>query len=168
MLSLGNAFSADQLRAWAQRARNLLSREVEGFVLEPKLDGLAVSLLYENGRLSVGATRGDGSVGEDITPNVRTIKSVPLTLSGDPPPVLEVRGEVFLGRKAFNRINDEQLAAGGRMFLNPRNAAAGAVRQKDPRITARRPLDFISYAVGETVNLLGSTYHASTTYGVEV
>lgn len=151
MLSLGNAFNPDQLRAWAQRARNLLAREVEGFVLEPKLDGLAVSLLYENGRLTVGATRGDGTIGEDITPNVRTIRTIPLALSGEaPPPVLEVRGEVYLSLKAFNRMNDEQFARGDRMFLNPRNAAAGALRQKDSRITARRQLDFIAYAVGET------------------
>ena len=149
MLSLANAFNADQLRAWAQRARNLLGRDVEGFVLEPKLDGLAVSLLYENGHLTVGATRGDGSVGEDITPNVRTIRTVPLALSGGAPPVLEVRGEVYLSLKAFNRINEEQMARGDRLFLNPRNAAAGAVRQKDSRITARRPLDFIAYAVGQ-------------------
>jgi DNA ligase (NAD+) len=149
MLSLANAFNPDQLHAWANRAANLLGREVEGFVLEPKLDGLAVSLLYENGRLTVGATRGDGSRGEDITPNVRTIRTVPLTLSGKAPPVLEVRGEVYLSLAAFNKINDEQLARGDRMFLNPRNAAAGALRQKDSRITARRPLDFIAYAVGE-------------------
>jgi DNA ligase (NAD+) len=150
MLSLGNAFSPDQLRAWAGRVRNLLGRDVEGFVLEPKLDGLAVSLLYENGRLTVGATRGDGMRGDDITPNVRTIRTVPLTLTGNAPPVLEVRGEVYLSLKAFNRINEEQLARGDRMFLNPRNAAAGALRQKDSRITARRPLDFIAYAIGET------------------
>ncbi len=149
MLSLGNAFSSEQLQAWAQRARNLLGREAEGFVLEPKLDGLAVSLRYERGRLAVGATRGDGSVGEDITPNVRTIRTVPLTLTGDAPAVIEVRGEVYLSLKAFSRINDEQMARGDRLFLNPRNAAAGAVRQKDSRITARRPLDFIAYAVGE-------------------
>jgi len=153
MLSLGNAFNPDQLRAWATRARNLLDRDVEGFVLEPKLDGLAVSLLYENGRLTVGATRGDGMVGDDITPNVRTIRTVPLALSGDAPRVLEVRGEVFLSLKAFNRMNEEQFASGGRMFLNPRNAAAGALRQKDSRITARRQLDFIAYAVGEAAGV---------------
>lgn len=153
MLSLANAFSPDQLHGWAGRVRNLLGRDVEGFVLEPKLDGLAVSLLYENGRLTVGATRGDGMRGDDITPNVRTIRTVPLTLAGDPPRMLEVRGEVYLSLAAFNRINDEQMARGDRLFLNPRNAAAGAVRQKDSRITARRPLDFIAYAVGETAGL---------------
>ncbi|MPZ15961.1 MAG: NAD-dependent DNA ligase LigA, partial [Chloroflexi bacterium] len=121
---------------------------VEGFVLEPKIDGLAVSLLYEGGRLAVGATRGDGLRGEEITANLRTIRSIPLTLSGRPPGVLEVRGEVYLSERAFERINEERTRDGLPLFANPRNAAAGSVRQLDPRITARRPLDFISYAVG--------------------
>jgi DNA ligase (NAD+) len=150
MLSLGNAFSPEELEAWYTRVRNLAGRDVEGFVLEPKLDGLAVSILYENGQLKVGATRGDGVRGEDITPNVRTIRSVPLTLSKGAPPIIEVRGEVFLSRRAFERINEEQAAQGDRLFANPRNAAAGSLRQKDSRITARRPLDFIAYAVGES------------------
>ena len=150
MLSLANAFTAEQLRAWHVRVRNLLGRDVEGFVLEPKLDGLAMSLLYEDRRLKIGATRGDGTTGDDMTPNVRTIRSVPLTLASDAPPALEVRGEVYLTRSGFKRINDEQLQRGDRLFLNPRNAAAGSLRQKDPRITARRPLDFVAYAVGYT------------------
>jgi DNA ligase (NAD+) len=148
MLSLANAFTPDQLRAWYTRVRNLAGRDVEEFVLEPKLDGLAVSLLYENRRLTVGATRGDGVRGEDITSNIRTIRSVPLTLEKDAPTVLEARGEVFLSRSAFNRINDERADQGQPLFANPRNAAAGSVRQLDSRITARRPLDFIAYSVG--------------------
>jgi DNA ligase (NAD+) len=126
----------------------LAGRDVTDFVLEPKLDGLAVSLLYEDRRLKVGATRGDGERGEDITTNARTIRSVPLLLGEDAPHVLEVRGEVYLSRPAFERINDERGREGLPLFANPRNAAAGAVRQLDPRVTARRPLDFIAYAVG--------------------
>jgi len=148
MLSLANAFSPDDLNNWYGRVKNLAGREVNGFVLEPKLDGLAVSILYENGQLKVGATRGDGLRGEDITQNVRTIRSVPLTLSKDAPPLIEVRGEVFLSRKAFERINEERADQGHPLFANPRNAAAGSLRQLDSRITARRPLDFIAYAVG--------------------
>ncbi|MBM2809698.1 MAG: hypothetical protein HW416_457 [Chloroflexi bacterium] len=148
MLSLANAFSPDQLNAWYGRVRNLLGRDVEGFVLEPKLDGLAVSLLYEDRRLKVGATRGDGTVGDDTTPNVRTIRTVPLTLSEDAPNLLEVRGEVYLSRAAFKRINDERAANGEPLFMNPRNSAAGSLRQLDSRVTARRPLDFVAYAIG--------------------
>lgn len=148
MLSLANAFGEDKLRAWYRRVTDLLGREVEDFVLEPKIDGLALSLLYEDRLLKVGATRGDGVHGEDITSNVRTIRSVPLKLSPDAPLVLEVRGEVFLSRTAFGRINEERMQDGQPLFMNPRNAAAGSVRQLDPRITARRPLDFIAYAVG--------------------
>lgn len=148
MLSLGNAFSPEQLTAWYGRARNLLGRGVDRFVLEPKLDGLAVSIFYENGRLKVGATRGDGERGEDITANVRTIRTVPLTLAQAAPGALEVRGEVYLSRAAFARINDERMREGQALFANPRNAAAGSVRQLNPRVTARRPLDFVAYAVG--------------------
>ncbi len=149
MLSLANAFSAEQLRAWYARVVNLLGREVEDFSLEPKIDGLAVSIRYENRRLTVGATRGDGIHGEDITSNVRTIRSIPLTLPEGAPRVLEVRGEVFLTRAAFKQVNEERAAAGQPLFANPRNSAAGSLRQLDPRMTARRPLDFIGYAVGE-------------------
>jgi DNA ligase (NAD+) len=149
MLSLSNAFNAEQLRAWYGRVVRLLGREVEDFSLEPKIDGLAVSLIYEDRRLTVGATRGDGIRGEDITPNIRTIRSIPLTLPEGAPRLLEVRGEVFLTRAAFERINDERAAAGEPLFANPRNSAAGSLRQLDPRITARRPLDFIGYAVGQ-------------------
>jgi DNA ligase (NAD+) len=149
MLSLANAFSEEELRAWHARATRLLGREVSGFVLEPKIDGLAVTLIYRQGRLAVGATRGDGLRGDDITPNIRTIRSVPLTLADAPPELIEVRGEVYLTRAAFERINEERAAAGQPLFMNPRNCAAGSLRQLDPRITATRPLDIFVYALGQ-------------------
>jgi DNA ligase (NAD+) len=149
MLSLANAFDEASLRAWHARASRLLGREVTGFVLEPKIDGLAVTLIYRHGRLAVGATRGDGIRGEDVTANIRTIRSVPLTLGDDPPELIEVRGEVYLSRRAFQRINDERMAAGQPLFANPRNCAAGSLRQLDPRITASRPLDIFLYALGQ-------------------
>ncbi|HEY1293316.1 MAG TPA: NAD-dependent DNA ligase LigA [Chloroflexota bacterium] len=151
MLSLANAFTPEALRAWHERIGRLLGREVRDFTIEPKIDGLAIMLRYEQGRFSVGATRGDGSQGEDITANLRTIRSVPITLNTKfpPPTYLEVRGEVYLSRSAFQKINDERAAAGQPLFANPRNCAAGSVRQLDSRITARRPLDVFIYALGE-------------------
>ncbi|MBV9356778.1 MAG: NAD-dependent DNA ligase LigA [Chloroflexi bacterium] len=149
MLSLANAFTPDALRAWHERSGRLAGAEIRGFTIEPKIDGLAITLRYQAGRFVVGATRGDGSRGEDITANLRTIRSVPLTLNDEPPPVLEVRGEVYLSRKAFEQINDERAAEGMPLFANPRNCAAGSVRQLDSRITARRPLDVFIYALGE-------------------
>ncbi|MDP8921910.1 MAG: NAD-dependent DNA ligase LigA [Chloroflexota bacterium] len=149
MLSLANAFNEEELRAWYARATRLLGREIRGFVLEPKIDGLAVSLTYRNGSLAVGATRGDGIRGDDITTNIRTIRSVPLRLADAPPELIEVRGEVYLTRAAFNRINEERAAAGQPLFMNPRNCAAGSLRQLDPRITAGRPLDIFLYALGQ-------------------
>jgi DNA ligase (NAD+) len=149
MLSLANAFTADALRAWHERITRLLGREVRDFTIEPKIDGLAIMLRYERGRFNVGATRGDGFQGEDITANLKTIRTVPLSLHDSPPPSLEVRGEVYLSRAAFQKINDERAAAGQPLFANPRNCAAGSVRQLDSRITARRPLDVFIYALGE-------------------
>jgi DNA ligase (NAD+) len=152
MLSLANAFTADALRAWHERVSRLLGHEVRDFTIEPKIDGLAIMLRYEHGRFSIGATRGDGMQGEDITANLRTVRSVPLTLGADPlppPTYLEVRGEVYLSRAAFQKINEERAAAGQPLFANPRNCAAGSVRQLDSRITARRPLDVFIYALGE-------------------
>jgi DNA ligase (NAD+) len=149
MLSLANAFSSDALRAWHERVSRLLGREVTDFTIEPKIDGLAIMLRFERGHFSIGATRGDGSRGEDITANLRTIRSVPLSLNDAPPPYLEVRGEVYLSQAAFQKINDERAAAGQPLFANPRNCAAGSVRQLDSRITARRPLDVFIYALGE-------------------
>src|SRR5712671_5614265 len=108
MLSLANAFTADALRAWHERITRLLGREVRDFTIEPKIDGLAIMLRYEHGRFSVGATRGDGFEGEDITPNLTTVRSVPLALHAEPPPYVEVRGEVYLSRAAFQKINDER------------------------------------------------------------
>jgi DNA ligase (NAD+) len=149
MLSLANAFSGDALRAWHDRITRLVGREVRDFTIEPKIDGLAIMLRYDQGRFSVGATRGDGSQGEDITPNLKTVRTVPLTLSAEPPHHLEVRGEVYLSAKAFQKINDERAASGLPLFANPRNCAAGSVRQLDSRITAKRPLDVFIYALGE-------------------
>ena len=149
MLSLANAFNPDALRAWYDRITRLIGREIKHFTIEPKIDGLAIMLRYERGRLDIGATRGDGFNGEDITANLKTIRSVPLTLNETPPERIEVRGEVYLSRAAFQKINDERAAAGQPLFANPRNCAAGSVRQLDSRITARRPLDVFIYALGE-------------------
>jgi DNA ligase (NAD+) len=149
MLSLANAFTAAALRAWHERISRLLGREVRDFTIEPKIDGLAIMLRYEHGHFSVGATRGDGSRGEDITANLKTIRTLPLGLHDSPPSYLEVRGEVYLSQAAFQKINDERAATGQPLFANPRNCAAGSVRQLDSRITARRPLDVFIYALGE-------------------
>ena len=138
MLSLANAFTADALRAWHERISRLLGREVRDFTIEPKIDGLAIMLRYEQGRFSIGATRGDGSQGEDITANLKTVRSVPLALHARRRRrYLEVRGEVYLSRAAFQKINDERAASGQPLFANPRNCAAGSVRQLDSRITAQ-------------------------------
>jgi DNA ligase (NAD+) len=151
MLSLGNAFNDEELRDFDQRVRERL--DVSGsidYVAEPKLDGLAVSLVYENGELVRGATRGDGETGEDITANVRTIKSIPLRLRGDKPPALmEVRGEVVMTHRGFAELNRRQVEAEQKTFANPRNAAAGSLRQLDSRITAQRPLEFYAYSLAQ-------------------
>ena len=149
MLSLDNVFSDEELQAWARRVERALGAADADFVCELKIDGAAVSLTYEGGRFVRGATRGDGLQGEEITANLRTIKTVPLRLHAKRPPALvEVRGEVYLSRRAFERINDEREAAGHPRFANPRNAAAGSLRQLDPRITASRPLDLFIYGMG--------------------
>jgi DNA ligase (NAD+) len=150
MLSLDNAFSEDEVRAFDRRARERLGTEAElVYSAEPKLDGLAVSLVYEQGRLAHAATRGDGFVGEDVTHNVRTIRAVPVRLRGAAlPPLLEVRGEVYMPRAGFAALNARLAAEGGKPFVNPRNAAAGSLRQLDPRITAGRPLALFAYGVG--------------------
>jgi DNA ligase (NAD+) len=148
MLSLDNAFTWEELEAWGGRVLRALGREAD-FFCELKIDGVAVALTYEKGRYAVGATRGDGYVGDDITANIRTIRSVPMTLRDKkPPPVLEVRGEVYLPVKAFERLNEELTEQGGRPFANPRNAAAGSLRQKDPAVTASRPLRLWCHGVG--------------------
>ncbi len=150
MLSLDNAFSDDELDAFQKRMLDRLNATSTGlFCCEPKLDGLAVSLMYENGVLVQAATRGDGSTGENITENVRTIKSIPLRLQGHDWPVrLEVRGEVFMPKAGFERLNEQALRKGQKPFANPRNAAAGSLRQLDSKITAQRPLAFYAYSVG--------------------
>lgn len=151
MLSLGNVFSDEELIAFDKRIHDRLKTEAEiEFVAEPKLDGLAISIVYENGVLVRAATRGDGETGEDVTLNVRTIKSVPLRLVGDNiPAILEVRGEIYMPKAGFEAINARLRQEGGKTFVNPRNAAAGSLRQLDPRLTAQRPLDMFCYAVGQ-------------------
>lgn len=150
MLSLDNAFSDEDVRDFDRRIRERLA--IEGpirYSAEPKLDGLAISARYENGVFVQGATRGDGETGEDITQNLKTIKALPLKLrTGKPPPVLEVRGEVFMPLAGFERFNEQAIARGEKSFVNPRNAAAGSLRQLDPRMTAARPLDLFIYALG--------------------
>ncbi len=148
MLSLGNALSLDELRAFDARVRSGLDGSGVEYVVELKIDGLAVNLIYEDGILLRAATRGDGQYGEDVTANVRTIRAVPLALHGDYPRRIEVRGEIYLPRREFERINKGREAAAEPLFANPRNAAAGSLRQLDPRITAERALDIFVYGVG--------------------
>ena len=160
MLSLDNALSPDDLREFEARITRVLPRASFEYVCEPKIDGLGVALLYASGRFSRGATRGDGRVGEDITQNLRTIKAIPTTLRGALRSVkaLEVRGEVFMPRGAFARFNASLEEAGESVFANPRNAAAGAVRQKDPAITAARPLDIFLYHVSHVEGVALATH----------
>jgi len=148
LLSLANAFSNEELDAWYRRAANLLGRRDTEFVCELKIDGLAVALTYVDGLLEVGATRGDGYHGENITQNLRTIRSIPLSVSKEAPPRFEVRGEVYLSKAGFKKLNEQRAREGLSLFANPRNAAAGSVRQLDPRITAQRPLDILIYGLG--------------------
>jgi DNA ligase (NAD+) len=149
MLSLENAFSEEEVRDFDRRVRERLGVESVDYAAEPKLDGLAVSLTFENGRFTVGATRGDGAVGEDVTRNLRAVRAVPLQLRGERyPALLEVRGEVFMPIAGFERFNAQAEARGEKPYVNPRNAAAGSLRQLDPRLTAQRPLDIYFYGVG--------------------
>jgi DNA ligase (NAD+) len=152
MLSLANVRSADELRAWIARMRAHLAREgIDeprfSFVCEPKIDGLAISLLYRGGQLERGATRGNGEIGEDVTHNLRTIAQVPLCID-DAPPLLEVRGEVYMSLPDFAALNERLATAGESTFMNPRNTAAGTIRQLDPALAARRPLSMLAYSVG--------------------
>ena len=164
MLSLANARSADELRAWIQRMRNHLAREgIEKpsfeFVAEPKIDGLAMSLLYRDGVLERAATRGNGEIGEDVTHNIRTIATIPLRLDlAAPPPLVEVRGEVYMSLPDFAALNERRAEQGLSTFMNPRNSAAGTVRQLDPKLAAERPLSFWAYQIGVTEGLSFSTH----------
>jgi DNA ligase (NAD+) len=167
MLSLANARSDEELRAWVARMRNHLAREgIEAaefaFVCEPKIDGLAMSLLYRDGVLERGATRGDGEIGEDVTHNLRTIPTIPLRIDGDDvPPLIEVRGEVYMSLSDFQTLNERRAEAGQSTFMNPRNAAAGTVRQLDPRLAAQRPLSFWAYGIGAVEGLAFSSHFAA-------
>ncbi|MGV1100650.1 NAD-dependent DNA ligase LigA [Thiovibrio sp. JS02] len=158
MLSLENAFGAEDLREFSERIRRFLKgSEPLSYMTEPKLDGLAVELVYENGLFVLGSTRGDGWLGEDISQNLKTIPAIPLRLLEaegiEIPPRLEVRGEVFIGLADFRKLNEERAMAGESLFANPRNAAAGSLRQLDPKITAGRPLDFYAYGVSDPAGL---------------
>jgi len=168
MLSLGNAFDEASMREFDRRVTEGLDLPVGDLLgggaaveysCEPKLDGLAVSLLYQDGMLVRGATRGDGTTGEDISVNVRTVRNIPLKLQGSVwPPLLEVRGEVYMSKAGFERLNATQLEAGGKTFANPRNAAAGSLRQLDSRITANRPLEFCCYGIGQVTADIADTH----------
>lgn len=165
MLSLDNAFSEAELSEFDQRIHERLSLPTDKtitYAAEPKLDGLAMSLRYENGILVQALTRGDGRVGENVLNNVKTIRAIPLTLQGDFPPLLEVRGEVFMPRKGFDALNAKQLKAGEKTFANPRNAAAGSLRQLDSRITATRPLAFYTYGLGAIDGIARPASYAKT------
>ena len=163
MLSLDNVFDTDELEQWAQRAAKGLSVDVNNldFAVEPKIDGLALSITYVDGQLIQAATRGDGRVGEDVTDNVKTIKNVPKSLKGATGRV-EVRGEVFLAKADFEELNKRQRDAGAKEFANPRNAAAGSLRQKDSAATAQRPLSFLSYQLVDLDNSLNFTSYKAT------
>ena len=164
MLSLANARDDDELLAWDQRLQKLLEaagHEGEpAFVVEPKIDGLALSLVYRDGLLERAVTRGDGEAGEDVTANVRTIRAVPLSIDDpNPPALIEVRGECYIPLEAFKRLNEERLDAGLPVYMNPRNTAAGSLRQLDPAITAERPLAFWSYAIGALEGIEFHSHH---------
>ena len=163
MLSLDNAFGPEDFAEFCARARRFLNLPADaplGFIAEPKIDGLSINLLYERGRLVRGATRGDGAEGEDVTANLRTITSVPQSLSGPAPASIEIRGEVFMSKADFLALNAAQAAAGGKPFANPRNAAAGSLRQLDPAITRTRPLSMFAYAMGEASEPVADTHGA--------
>ncbi len=161
MLSLNNAFSDDELAAFDKRIRDALGLETVAYAAEPKFDGLAITLTYENGLFTQGATRGDGYTGENVTHNLRTIRAIPTRLNGEnPPALLEVRGEVLMLKKDFERLNKTQEKLGAKLFANPRNAAAGSLRQLDPRITETRPLHFFAYGLGEAIGVPKLSSHA--------
>ena len=151
MMSLANVYSVEEIRAFDARVRRALDGEPVEYVAELKIDGLAVSLVYEDGRFVRGATRGDGTTGEDVTHNLKTIRSIPMRLRLDKPVSMDVRGEVYMVRREFQKLNEERRAAGEQLFANPRNAAAGSLRQLDPKVTAERPLDIFVYGIGYVI-----------------
>lgn len=160
MLSLGNAFGIDELEAFNKRINDTLDANDVEFNAELKFDGLAVTILYENGIMKYAATRGDGSVGEDVTHNIKTIKTIPLKLHGENHPrIFEVRGEVLMDKNDFKELNEYQISLGQKTFANPRNAAAGSLRQLDPKITAKRKLKFYAYSLGQVDQDLELTNH---------
>jgi len=162
MMSLDNTYAGDEIIEFDKRLRRLIAGKTFSYVLEPKVDGVAISLRYENGILTVGSTRGDGRIGDDITGNLRTIHSIPLHLQtkGGTPAILEIRGEVYMTKDGFARLNKERQEAGQETFANPRNAAAGSLKLLDPRIVAQRPLDAVLYAVGEIESIDFDTHEA--------
>ncbi len=161
MLSLNNAFGDAELLAFDKRVRDSLSVEQVEYAVEPKFDGLAITLTYENGLFTQGATRGDGYTGENVTHNLRTIRAIPIKLAvKTPPQLLEVRGEVIMLKRDFERLNQAQAKAGNKLFANPRNAAAGSLRQLDAKITATRPLHFFAYGLGEALSVPPLNSHA--------
>src|SRR5438874_1330638 len=166
MRSLENAYSEEELRDWHRRVSQLAGSDAVDYVTDLKIDGLSVALIYENGLLSKGVTRGDGRTGEVVTGNVRTIRSVPLRLHEDVS--VEIRGEVFLSLKAFRQLNEQREQAGEARFANPRNAAAGSLRQLDPNIVARRPLDFYGYWIHPTQHLQSENLKWITSLGLKV
>jgi DNA ligase (NAD+) len=157
MMSIDNTYDEAEVRAFDERVRKNLG-EQPSYVLEPKVDGVAISLRYEEGALVTAATRGDGRTGDDVTPNIKTVRSVPLRLRGKAPRILEVRGEVFMNNDVFQKINQERLAAGEETFANPRNFTAGTLKQLDPKITASRKLRFVSHGAGMMEPTLADTY----------
>ena len=165
MLSLANARNEEELRAWLKRTETRLEKEgIDDaeilFVTEPKIDGLAISLVYEDGVFTRGATRGDGETGEDVTRNLRTINAIPLRID-DAPPLLEVRGEAYLPLEAFAKLNEQRAEAGEPTYANPRNTAAGSIRQLDPQLTASRPLSIWCYSIGAVEGIEFESHYES-------
>lgn len=161
MLSLDNVFNEAEFAAWIERVRRFLalaSGEAIALVAEPKIDGASISLTYRRGRFVIGATRGDGTEGEDVTANLRTLKDLPLSLAPPVPELIEIRGEVYMAKDAFLALNERMEAAGEEPFANPRNAAAGSLRQKDPAVTASRPLALFAYGLGECSEPIADTH----------
>lgn len=172
MLSLDNSYSKEDVTAWIERIEKILVDEKIEFVMNPKIDGLSLSLIYENGELKRAVTRGDGETGDDVTLNAKTIKNIPHKLSGHPPKIFEIRGEVFMSRADFEKMNRDLENKGEEAFSNPRNASAGSLRQKDFRITAQRPLQFLGYSYGNVADVPNDNYleflKAGESYGLPI